>query len=174
MNNKRIACILIDTFSLEMFYQKEPSLAAQPFVLIEGRHKTAPIAAMNQPALEYGVLIGSTAPQAHVICPDLIVKVRNTEKETDESQKLLNALRTVGPFVEDGIYTKGISGALGIFLEVSGLILLYQNETTIAEKIIVVVKALGALPEDRITEGVVSGTIGIVKTLQADAVVHVA
>ena len=143
MNNKRIACILLDTFSLEMFYQKEPSLATQPFVLTEGTHKTAPIVTMNQPAAEHGVLIGSTTPQAHVTCPDMIVKLRNTEKETHESQKLLKALRTVGPFVENGTYIKSTSGALGIFLEVSGLIRLYQNETAIAEKIIAVVKALG-------------------------------
>lgn len=143
MSNKRIACILLDTFSLEMFYQKEPSLAAQPFVLIEGRHKTAPIVAMNQPATEYGVLIGGTATQAHVTCPDLIVKLRDTEKEQHESQKLLKALRTIGPFVENGTYIKSIAGALGIFLEVSGLLRLHQNETTIAEKIIAVVTALG-------------------------------
>lgn len=143
MNNKRIACILIDTFSLEIFYQKDPSLTAQPFVLTEGVHKTAPIVAMNQPAAEHGVLIGSTTPQAHVTCPDLTVKLRDTEKEQRESQKLFKALRTIGPFVEDSTYTKSISGALGIFLEVSGLIRLYQNETAIAEQIIAVVRALG-------------------------------
>ncbi len=121
MNNKRIACVLLEEFSLKMFYQKEPSAAAQPLALTEDDRKSAPIVAMNQAATEHGVLINSTVPQAHAVCPDLIVKVRNTEKETRESQRLLKALQTIGPFAEKG--TDSTGGALIIwpFWESCGL-----------------------------------------------------
>ncbi len=141
MDSERIACVLLEEFSLEMFYQKEPSPAEQPLALTEEDRKSALIVAINQAATEHGVLINSTVPQAHTVCPDLIVKVRNTEKETSESQKLLKALQTIGPFAEKGADSTG--GALTIFMEVNGLMRLHKSETVITKKIIALVESLG-------------------------------
>ncbi len=141
MDSERIACVLIEEFSLEMFYQKELSPAEQPLALTEEDRKSAPIVAMNQAATEHGVLINSTVPQAHAVCSDLIVKVRNTEKETRESQRLLKALQTIGPFAEKGADSTG--GALILFMEVNGLMRLHQSETVIAKKVVALVESLG-------------------------------
>jgi len=141
MNNERIACILIETFSLEMFYRKDPSPATRPLALTEDARKSAPIVAVNQAAAEHGVLINSTAPQAHVICPDLIVKPRDPVEEAHQSQKLMQTLQTIGPFVEKG--ADNTNGALTVFMEVSGLMRLHKSETAIAEKTVALVASLG-------------------------------
>jgi len=141
MNNERIACLLIDSFALQMFYQKEPSLVRRPLALTEETQPAAPIVVVNQAAAENGVVLNSSVPQAHVVSPDLIVKQRDIAEETAQSQKLLQALQTIGPFVEKG--SDNVGGALTVFMEVSGLLRLHKSETAIAEKIIALASSLG-------------------------------
>ncbi|MBU1319640.1 MAG: hypothetical protein KKG33_11785 [candidate division Zixibacteria bacterium] len=70
-----------------------------------------------------------TPPQAHTLCPNLIVIPRDPEKERMRSNELLEILQKISPLVEEE--SPGV-----FFLDTSGLGLLYKSEKGLVQKII--------------------------------------
>ncbi|MCP4684146.1 MAG: hypothetical protein GY867_01755, partial [bacterium] len=91
---------------------------------------------INDKATEAGVLLDMTLTQGHVVCTDLTVKIRDHEKEIEQSNTIYKKLQTLSPFVEEtapGFY----------YLDASGLGLLYKSDRQFAEKIIATVVPTG-------------------------------
>jgi DNA polymerase-4 len=132
MSNERIAGIIIPDFLLELCYRQQPSLRLQPVALTEGTKPSAPVLAMNQPAIENRVALKMTALQARALCPDLSVVINDNDHAVEQSRKLQTLLQTIGPLVEQespGVY----------FMDISGLRRLHGNETKITQSIITLI-----------------------------------
>ncbi len=129
MEHRRLACIFIPDFPLEVFTRDHPEYLDQPVVVAERDGDSSPLAVVNEKARAAGVSLEMTVAQAKSRCPGLIAVTREYEREDEESGKLIRLIQNIGPFIEEeipGMY----------FLEVSGLMRLYRTETSMARKLI--------------------------------------
>ena len=129
MERKRLACILVPGFSLEVCGRDCPLSDEQPTVVAKKAGDNAALVAINGAASEWEVSFAMTVAQARSRCPGLHVVVRDNDREDEESGKLIKLLQAVGPFVEEdepGRY----------FLEASGLMKLYGSEEKLAREIL--------------------------------------
>lgn len=135
---EKIACVVIPNFLIEVCQRDHPRLN-RPLALADSDLDSAEIIAINQPAADAGLLLRITVAQGHILCPNLIVMVRDTERELEESNAVYKKLQSLSPFVEEalpGLY----------FLDASGFDWLYQNDHRYASKIITALQSYGPPP----------------------------
>ncbi len=94
---RRIACLVMPRFLVEVCLRANPSLAGRPIAVAEGASRRE-IAAAGSDAV--GVQIGMTPKQARAACPGLVVVARDEAAERAAVTELLDALETCGPNVE--------------------------------------------------------------------------
>jgi len=136
MNNCRYACAVIPDFPAAVWIYQDPMLANRPMAIAETEKAASPLVVCTAEALRDGVTTVMTAAQAHSRCPDLIIKLRDHQKETELSGLILKKLQTLSPLVESD--TKGIFS-----LDASGLRFIYRDEAEFGEKIIATINTLG-------------------------------
>jgi protein ImuB len=133
---KRIACALIPRFGLSLHLRDAPELLSRPVALTDGVRESAAILQVNDQATRAGIKVGMTAAQGGMLSPELVIKVRNQESESKESQQVLGTLQQVAPFIAvdaQGVY----------FIEAVGLAGLYGSEAGLAMRVVDAIKALG-------------------------------
>jgi protein ImuB len=91
------------------------------------------ILAVNKKAARDGIRKGITVAQAHTLCQDLNILLRNPAREDEVTWKLLKSLQEVAPLVE-------ACKPGEFYLEAEGLERLYGGEQQLAEKLIAAVK----------------------------------
>ena len=97
MHKRRIACLIMPRFLVEVCLRANPSLAGRPIAVAEGASRRE-IAGFGVEAV--GVQIGMTPKQARAACPGLVVVARDEAAERAAVTELLDALETCGPNVE--------------------------------------------------------------------------
>jgi len=97
MLKRRIACLIMPRFLVEVCLRSNPSLAGRPIAVAEGASRRE-IASVGLDAV--GVQIGMTPKQARAACPGLVVVARDEAAERAAVMELLDALETCGPNVE--------------------------------------------------------------------------
>ncbi len=131
-----VACVTVPNFAIEVCLRNNEHLRGRPLALAESDLDSAEIVAINDRAAEAGALVDMTVTQGHVVCADLTIKLRDHEKEIEQSNTIYKKLQSLSPFVEEtapGFY----------FLDASGLGLLYKSDRQFAEKIIATVTPTG-------------------------------
>ncbi len=129
MNGKRLACIYIPDFPLQVFVKDDPRCSQVLQAVAEKGCATAQLVSVNQEAEKTGVTPGMTVAQARSRCPELHVLVRDCKLEDEQSGKILRLLQAIGPFVEEeepGLY----------FLETTGITLLHKSEAGLLSKVL--------------------------------------
>jgi len=107
---RRIACLVIPDFLIEVCVRANPALAGRPVAIADGVSRRE-IVARNRPAAS--VAIGMTPKQARSACPHLVVIARDEKREREATGELLDALESCGPAVEalqPGIYFLDATG----------------------------------------------------------------
>jgi nucleotidyltransferase/DNA polymerase involved in DNA repair len=135
----KIACLMLPNFAIEVCLRDHPELSNVPLALAESELDDALIVAINEPAVNAGLLLNVTVAQGNILCPELIIKVNDTEREIEQSNAIYKKLQAISPFVEEsqpGLY----------FLDASGFELLYPDDRQFAAKIIATVKAQSETP----------------------------
>jgi protein ImuB len=97
MQTRRIACLVIPRFSVEVCLRTRPALAGRPLAIAEGDVRREIVAASRNAV---SVTRGMTPKQARAACPGLVVLVRDHAAELDATRELLDALETCGPGVD--------------------------------------------------------------------------
>jgi protein ImuB len=97
MGKRRIACLVMPHFLVEVCLRSNPSLAGRPIAIAEGASRRE-IAGASANAV--GVRVGMTPKQARAACPGLVVVARDEAAERAAIAELLDALETCGPNVE--------------------------------------------------------------------------
>lgn len=94
---RRIACLFMPRFSLEVCLRAKPSLAGRPVAIAQGESRREIVCASLDAG---GVRLGMTPKQARAACPGLVVIARDENAERAAVAELLDALETCGPGVE--------------------------------------------------------------------------
>ena len=136
MKNQRLACILFPEFPLELACKIRPDLRSSPLALTDQPGETALLTSVNDRAAAFGVTTGMTVAQANSLCPDLVIGVRDHERERTVLQRLEHTLKQIGPDIETDH-----NGA--IFLESSRLCRLYPEEPALARAILTTLHPFG-------------------------------
>ena len=97
MRRRRIACLIIPHFLVDVCLRANPSLAGRPIAVAEGAQRRE-IAGVGVGAM--GVHVGMTPKQARAACPGLVVVARDESAERAAVAELLDALEACGPDVE--------------------------------------------------------------------------
>jgi protein ImuB len=97
MRSRRIACLLMPRFSLEVCLRVKPSLAGRPVAIAQGASRREIMCASVDAV---GVQTGMTPKQARAACPGLVVVARDEIAERAAVMELLDALEACGPGVE--------------------------------------------------------------------------
>ncbi len=135
----KIACVMIPDFDVEVCQRHNPHLQNISFAIADNELDSAEIIAANQQARDAGLLLNVTVAQGHILVPDLVVTVRDTDREIEQSNVVYKKLQSLSPFVEEsqpGLY----------FLDASGLKLLYKSDRQFTTKIIATVRACAVPP----------------------------
>jgi len=94
---RRIACLVLPQFSVEVCLRAKPSLKGRPLAIAHGESRREIVSA-NRTSI--GVVAGMTPKQARAACPGLVVIARDESAELAATSELLDALETCGPLVE--------------------------------------------------------------------------
>jgi len=94
---RRIACLVLPQFSIEVCLRSKPSLRGRPLAVADGELRREIAAASRNVT---GVARGMTPKQARAACPGLVVIARDHAAELAATSELLDALETCGPLVE--------------------------------------------------------------------------
>ena len=129
MSGARIGCCAIPEFPVALWIQERPSIAAFPLAIAEDDKESSALVICNRKARDAGVTRELTVAQAHTLCPDLQVRVRDQQREQQAAREIVTRLRTISPFVQD-------AGDGLFFLNASGLRFIYDSEQSFARKII--------------------------------------
>jgi len=97
MRDRRIACLFMPHFLVEVSLRANLSLANRPIAVAEGASRREIVGAGHGTS---GVEIGMTPKQARAACPGLVVVARDEVAERAAIVELLDALETCGPDVE--------------------------------------------------------------------------
>jgi protein ImuB len=109
-HHRRIACLVIPEFLIDVALRANPALAGRPIAIAEGVSRRE-IVAHNRAAAT--VSLGMTPKQARAACPGLAIIARDEKLERDATNELLDALESCGPAVEalrPGVYFFDASG----------------------------------------------------------------
>jgi len=145
MNNKRIAAVMLPDFALELFLKSHQNQLARfevippGVVLAESESDTAVVIVCNDRATGFGITTGMTIARAHSYCSNLVVGIRDIDRETGISTRVYQALKTIGPDIEWGDDNDEVI----FFLEVSGLHRLYGHEEGIIRAIFATLTPFG-------------------------------
>ncbi|MBV8172396.1 MAG: DNA polymerase Y family protein [Candidatus Eremiobacteraeota bacterium] len=94
---RRIACLVLPQFSVEVCLRTKPSLKGRPIAIAQGEARREIVCAGRT---SIGVVPGMTPKQARAACPGLVVVARDENAELAATSELLDALETCGPLVE--------------------------------------------------------------------------
>jgi protein ImuB len=94
---RRIACLVLPQFSVEVCLRSKPSLKGRPLAIAHGESRREIVSASRT---SIGVVAGMTPKQARAACPGLVVIARDANAELAATRELLDALETCGPLVE--------------------------------------------------------------------------
>src|SRR5579864_289621 len=94
---RRVACLVLPQFSVEVCLRTKPSLRGRPIAIAQGESRREIVAAGRA---SIGVVPGMTPKQARAACPGLVVVARDENAERAATRELLDALETCGPLVE--------------------------------------------------------------------------
>ena len=136
MRNRRIACVDIRDFGLEVRLRALPDLRAVPAVLAATATDAAPILELNERARCRELYAGMTVAQGHARVPEMRVEIRDDHEADTVSRTIVKALQVLSPCVEEeraGLY----------YLEALGNGRLYKNERLFALRVIAAVNACG-------------------------------
>ena len=97
MRDRRIACLSMPHFLVEVCLRANPSLANRPIAVAEGASRREIVGVGPSAG---GIDIGMTPKQARAVCPGLVVVARDEVAERAAVVELLDALETCGPDVE--------------------------------------------------------------------------
>jgi len=97
MRKRRVACLVIPAFSLEVCLRANPSLANMPLAIAEGASRREIVCAG---ASATGVHPGITPKQARAACLGLVVVARDEAAERTAVAELLDGLEACAPNVE--------------------------------------------------------------------------
>ena len=97
MRDRRIACLLMPHFLVNVCLRANPSLAGRPVAVAEGASRREIVGVGADAG---SVQVGMTPKQARAACPGLVVVARDAEIERAAVMELLDALDTCGPDVE--------------------------------------------------------------------------
>jgi len=97
MRDRRIACLLMPHFLVEVSLRANPSLANRPIAVAEGASRREIVGVGHGAS---SIEIGMTPKQARAACPGLVVVARDEIAERAAIVELLDALETCGPDVE--------------------------------------------------------------------------
>ncbi|HXM17780.1 MAG TPA: DNA polymerase Y family protein [Candidatus Tumulicola sp.] len=97
MKPRRIACLVILRFSVEVCLRARPALAGRPLAIAQGDLRREIVGTSRDAA---GVNIGMTPKQARAACLGLVVLARDCAAELGAMREVLDALETCGPDVE--------------------------------------------------------------------------
>lgn len=97
MRDRRIACLYMPHFLVEVSLRANPSLANRPIAVAEGASRREIVGVGHGAS---SVEIGMTPKQARAACPGLVVVARDEIAERAAIVELLDALETCGPDVE--------------------------------------------------------------------------
>jgi protein ImuB len=134
--NRRVACVLIPDFPLEVQLRSQPELVEKPVALAEGSNDRSIVLNTNLHAANEGVETGMTIVQAKNVCPKLNVLTKDARKERRRFDELTRKLQNFSPFIEEA--KPGIA-----YLDTSGFTRTYPEEKDLAKKLISFVKTLG-------------------------------
>ncbi|MCP4685781.1 MAG: hypothetical protein GY867_10105, partial [bacterium] len=87
-----VACVTVPNFAIEVCLRANKHLRGRPLALTESDLDSAEIVTINDKATEAGVLLDMTLTQGHVVCTDLTVKIRDHEKEIEQSNTIYKKL----------------------------------------------------------------------------------
>lgn len=136
MRNRRIACVDIRDFNLEVRLRTRQNLRAVPVVLAATATDAAPILELNERARCRELCAGMTVAQGQARVPEMLVVIRNDHEASTVSRTIVKALQVLSPCVEEerpGLY----------YLEALGNGRLYKNERLFALRVIAAVNACG-------------------------------
>jgi len=136
MRNRRIACVDIRDFGLEVRLRAFPDLRTVPAVLAATATDAAPILELNERARCRELYAGMTVAQGHARVPEMRVEIRDDHEAATVSRTIVKALQVLSPSVEEeraGLY----------YLEALGNGRLYKNERLFALRVIAAVNACG-------------------------------
>ncbi len=128
MPGKRLMCVLIPSFPLQVLVRTPRHRRQHPLVVTEGGGPASSVVAVNYPAKRFGVSRGLTLAQARSRCPELRVVARDHEREDEESGKVLKLLQGIAPFVEEAAPGE-------YYVEANGLTRLYGSESQLADRV---------------------------------------
>ena len=94
---RRVACLVLPQFSVEVCLRSKASLRGRPIAIAQGESRREIVAASRT---SIGVVPGMTPKQARAACPGLVVVARDENAERTATRELLDALETCGPLVE--------------------------------------------------------------------------
>jgi protein ImuB len=97
----RIACLSIPSFPLAARLRREPELATEPLVVLEGNGDAAHVAGATRVARLAGLRPGLSLPQARSLLPSLLTRRRDSECEQAAHDTLLEIAASVSPRIED-------------------------------------------------------------------------
>ena len=97
MRRRRIACLVMPHFLVDVCLRANPSLAGRIVAVADGVSRREIVGIGPKAA---GVELGMTPKQARAACPGLVVMARNEAVERAAVTELLDALETCGPDVE--------------------------------------------------------------------------
>ena len=108
---RRIACLVLAQFSVEVCLRSKPSLRGRPIAVADGELRRE-IAAASRNAL--GVTRGMTPKQARAACPGLVVIARDHQAELVATRELLDMRPApTAIFTAQNLLTIGARKALG-------------------------------------------------------------
>src|SRR5215469_9579592 len=94
---RRIACLVLPQFTVEVCLRAKPSLKGRHVAIAQGESRREIVCASRT---SIGVVPGMTPKQARAACPGLVVVARDERAELGATSELLDALETCGPLVE--------------------------------------------------------------------------
>ena len=129
--SKRIACVFIPDFPLWVELMENSIHYDTSAILTENKTKRSKVLFLTSRAIVEGVNLDMTIAQAQAICSDLMVLIRDPEKEDRKIKEIITKLYSITPLVEGD--NPGI-----FYLDLSGLRRLYSGEERIASDPLVV------------------------------------
>ena len=129
----RVLCVWIPRFGLALYCREDPHLLLEPTALAEGEGESALLCEVSRKAAKAGVAIGMTAAQAGTLCAGLVVKVKSSHHEDNNSREIVQILQRIAPFVE-------VAAPGRYFIEASGFDKLYGGEQALAERVIAAIR----------------------------------
>ncbi len=134
MNNRRLACILLPGFPLELVCKIRPDLRSSPLALTDQLGETALLTAVNDRAAAFGVTTGMTVAQANSLCPGLKTGPRDHDREQRTLGRIRKILADLSPDIE--------TDHAAAFLEASRLKKIYRDESHLARTILKLLRPL--------------------------------